>query len=61
MADHKSYMHSSFPSPKGNEHGAHLNKEHSTSTNDHMLRDRHEGHSVPGGSMGGFKSGHGMR
>jgi len=61
MADHKSYMHPSFPSSMSNEHGAHLNHEHSTTHEDPMLRERHEGHSADGAGVGEMMSGHGNR
>lgn len=61
MANHKDYMHGSFPSSKNNEHGSHLNSEHNMTHEDPNIRDRTEAHSVPGGDAGGFKSGHGNR
>lgn len=61
MADHKSYMHKSFPSSKDNDKSDHLRREHNVSHEDSALRDRHEQHSVPPGDMGGMTSGHGNR
>jgi hypothetical protein len=59
MADHKSYMHPSFPSSKNNEHGAHLNHEHDMTHEDAGIRDRTEPHSVDGAAAPSFMSGHG--
>lgn len=62
MADHKSYMHKSFPSSKGNEHGSHLNHEHNMTHEDPNIRDRHEPHSAGSDNdADDFTSGHGNR
>lgn len=54
-------MHKSFPSSMGNEHGAHLNSEHSMGHEDPHLRERHEGHSAGAEGAGTMMSAHGNR
>lgn len=49
---HMAYMHGTFPSSKGHEHGSHLSHEHSVNHHDGMLRKRTEEHSVKGGGVG---------
>lgn len=52
MADHKSYMHKSFPSSKDNEHTAHLKHMHNVTHEDPNLRQRSEPHSASGDGAG---------
>lgn len=59
MADHKSYMHGSFPSAKTNDKGQQFNHNHAVTHEDPHLRQRTEQHSVPGGAAPDFGAGAG--
>lgn len=63
MADHKSYMHDSFPSSKNSEEhsNAQFTHAHDLTHEDPHLRGRTEEHSVKGGGIGTMQSGHGNR
>jgi hypothetical protein len=55
------YMHGTFPTSKGHEHGAHLSHEHNLTHEDAGIRERTEPHSVEGGGIGTLQVGVGGR